>query len=361
MFSIIAYSITSIYVLMILSFAIGWLKTPTFKANKPIENQLISLVVCCKNEAYNLPNLLQSIKKQTSQNFEVIFANDHSIDETGQLLADFCAQFPQAKTFDTIGCGKKNALREAISRTEATIIACTDADCILLPNHLQLIANYFAENNPDLLLGGVKMNYNNTLFQKVQALEFASLIASAAGACGLSHPIMSNGANIAFTKDIWNKYKQQLHDEETSGDDIFLMMAIKQAGGKIDFLKASEAVVETNPQTTLKNFLNQRTRWTSKTKSYTDWETMTVAIIVFMIAVLFLTLFIGGFWQKTLFQTLAITFTTKWMVDTLFLVLFLPFFNQSRLILHTAALSAAYPFYIVFSAIAGIFGKFTWK
>lgn len=361
MFSIIAYSITGIYVLMILSFAIGWVKTPTFHPKKKAENQLLSLIVCCKNEAHNLPNLFQSIEKQTSPNFEVIFANDHSIDETGQLLADFCTRFPHAKTFDTSGRGKKNALREVISRAEAEIIACTDADCILLPNHLQLISDYFAEKKPDLLLGGVKINANNTLFQNLQALEFISLIASTAGACGLGSPIMSNGANIAFTKDIWNKYNPELHDEELSGDDVFLMMAVKKAGGKIDFLKASEAVVGTNPQKTLKNFLNQRARWTSKTKSYTDWQTIFVATLIFTLSILFLALFMGGFWDKTLFITLAIAFVAKWLSDTAFLTLFLPFYNQRRLIPYTLALSVVYPIYIVYSASAGLFGKFRWK
>ena len=361
MFSIIAYSITGIYVLMILAFAIGWVKTPTFHPKKQTENQLLSLIVCCKNEAHNLPNLLQSIEQQTSPNFEVIFANDHSTDETPQLLAAFCAKFPYAKTFDTLGRGKKNALREAISRAEEEIIACTDADCILLPNHLQLIANYFAENNPDLLLGGVKMKSNDTLFQNLQALEFVSLIASTAGACGLSSPIMSNGANIAFSKTIWNKYNHELHYEELSGDDMFLMIAVKKNNGDIAFIKNPDAVVETGPQTTLKKFLNQRMRWTSKTKSYTDWQTIFVATLIFTISILFLALFMGGFWDKTLFYTLAIAFMTKWLADTAFLTLFLPFYNQRRLIPYTLALSVVYPIYIVFSASIGIFGKFSWK
>lgn len=361
MIAIIAYTITGIYILMVILFTIGWLKTPTFKPNKSIENPLVSLVVCCKNEAQNLPYLLQSIEQQTARKFEVIFANDHSTDETPEILTNFCAKNPHAKIIHTTKHGKKNALREAILYANGSIIACTDGDCVLTPNHIQTIANYFAQHNPDLLLGGVKMNYNHTLFQQLQALEFASLIASAAGACGVGSPVMSNGANIAFTKEIWEKYNHELHDEELSGDDMFLMMAVKKSDGHIAFIKNSETVVETNPQTTLNGFLNQRKRWTSKTKSYTDWQTIVVAIVVFMVALLFLILFMGGFWQKSLFYTLAITFAAKWMVDTVFLSTFLPFSNQRRLILHTLVLSVIYPVYIGFSAIAGLLGKFSWK
>lgn len=361
MIAIIAYSITGIYILMVILFTIGWLKTPTFKPNKSIENPLVSLVVCCKNEAQNLPQLLQSIEGQNARNFEVIFANDHSTDETPEILADFCTKNPYAKLIHITKHGKKNALREAILQANGSIIACTDADCVLTPNHLEILANYFAQHQPDLVLGGVKMNYNETIFQKLQALEFASLIASTAGACGLGSPVMSNGANIAFTKTVWEKYNHELHDAELSGDDMFLMMAVKKNGGRIDFIKNTETVVATNPQPTLNAFLNQRKRWSSKTKSYTDWQTIVVAIVVFMMALSFLILFMGGFWQNTLFYSLAITFTAKWIADTVILSCFLPFLKQKQLILHTLGLSVAYPFYIVFSALAGLLGKFSWK
>jgi len=361
MIAIIVYTITGIYLLMVILFTIGWLKTPTFKPNKSLENPLVSLVVCCKNEAQNLPHLLQSIEQQTARKFEVIFANDHSTDETPEILTNFCAKNPHAKLIHTTKHGKKNALREAILHANSDVIVCSDADCVLTPNHLEILANYFAQHNPDLLLGGVKMNYNHTLFQQLQALEFASLIASAAGACGLGSPIMSNGANMAFTKAIWEKYNHELHDEELSGDDMFLMMAVKKNNGHIAFIKNPDAVVETGPQTTLKKFLNQRMRWTSKTKSYTDWQTIFVATLIFTISILFLALFMGGFWDKTLFNTLVIAFVAKWLSDTAFLTLFLPFYNQRRLIPYTLALSVVYPIYIVYSASAGLFGKFRWK
>ena len=139
------------------------------------------------------------------------------------------------------------------------------------------------------------------------------------------------------------------------------MMAVKQSGGHIAFLNSTETIVETNPQTTLSAFLNQRKRWTSKTKSYTDWQTIVVALVVFMVALSFLILFMGGFWQNTLFYSLLIAFMAKWIVDTAFLSCFLPFLNQKQLILHTLSLSVIYPVYIGFSAVAGLLGKFSWK
>jgi len=71
MIAIIAYTITGIYILMVILFTIGWLKTPTFKPNKSIENPLVSLVVCCKNEAQNLPHLYKVLNNKPLANLKL--------------------------------------------------------------------------------------------------------------------------------------------------------------------------------------------------------------------------------------------------------------------------------------------------
>jgi len=42
-------------------------------------------------------------------------------------------------------------------------------------------------------------------FEKIQSLEFMGLIAIGAGAIANHRPIMCNGANLAFQKDIFYK------------------------------------------------------------------------------------------------------------------------------------------------------------
>lgn len=357
---IATYLFVGIYTLMIAAFAIGWLQTPQFDKKMPIKTP-VSLVVCCKNEADNLPRLLDSIAAQTHPAFEVIFANDHSTDHTAKILDEFCKNHHFAHYFETVGNGKKNALREAVSRTQNDIIVCTDADCTLQPAHLQTIADYFDAEKPDLLLGAVRIEAQKSLFSRLQALEFASLIASAAGACALRMPIMCNGANLAFQKRVFTELSEQLCDREISGDDQFLLFAAKRARCRIRFLKAADTIVTTQPQGTLGNFLRQRGRWTSKTKSYTDPQTIAAACIVFATSALILADFIGIFFNRGFLVPLAMAFGLKLATDTAFLTIFMPFTNQQRLLFHTFVLSAIYPIYIVCAVLHGLVGSKQWK
>lgn len=357
---IATYLFVGIYTLMIAAFAIGWLRTPHFDKKMPIKTP-VSLVVCCKNEAENLPRLLASIARQTHADFEVVFANDHSTDGTAKILDEFCQKHAFAHYFETVGDGKKNALREAVGKASHDIVACTDADCTLQPEHLQTIADFFAANDPDLLIGGVRMAHNGTLFQQLQALEFASLAASTAGACGANAPIMCNGANLAFKKQVWQACSDQLHDSTPSGDDLFLLHAVKKMGGKIAFLKSENAVVTTQPQTTLGRFVRQRARWSSKATAYTDLATIAVACVVLGVSLLILADFIGIFWQFATLIPFLVAFGAKFAIDTAFLAVFLPFTQQRRLLLHTPLLSAIYPIYIAYAALRGLTGKVQWK
>lgn len=358
--AITTYCFVALYVLMIAAFAVGWLRLRTFSPKMPMKTP-ISLVVCCKNEAENLPRLLASVAAQTHPAFEVVFANDHSTDQTAKILDEFCQNHPFATYFSTEKTGKKNALREAVERTQHAIVVCTDADCTLQPTHLQTIAAYFDAENPDLLLGGVRIETQKSLFAQLQALEFASLIASTAGACAVRMPIMCNGANLAFKKSVFIELSGQLCDREISGDDQFLLFAAKRARCRIRFLKAADTIVTTQPQATLGNFLRQRGRWTSKAKSYTDCQTIAVACIVFATSMLILADFIGIFFNRGFLVPLAMAFGLKLATDTAFLTIFMPFTNQQRLLFHTFVLSAIYPIYIVCAVLHGLVGSKRWK
>lgn len=357
---ITTYCFVALYVLTIGAFAIGWLRQKPFLPKTPMKPP-VSLVVCCKNEAENLPRLLASVAAQTHPAFEVVFANDHSTDQTAKILDEFCQNHPFATYFSTEKTGKKNALREAVERTQHAIVVCTDADCTLQPTHLQTIAAYFDAENPDLLLGGVRIETQKSLFAQLQALEFASLIASTAGACAVRMPIMCNGANLAFKKSAFIELSGQLCDREISGDDQFLLFAAKRARCRIRFLKAADTIVTTQPQATLGNFLRQRGRWTSKAKSYTDCQTIAVACIVFATSMLILADFIGIFFNRGFLVPLAMAFGLKLATDTAFLTIFMPFTNQQRLLFHTFVLSAIYPIYIVCAVLHGLVGSKRWK
>lgn len=358
---IIPFLLTGAYTALIATYVIGWLRTKPFEQKELTSEKLstLAVIVCCRNEEERLPALLDSLKHQISDADEVIFANDHSTDGTQALLEGFCSNYSNTNTFNTLAEGKKNALQEAIGRTESQLIFCTDADCILPQNYLQLIKNYFYAQPCDLLIGPVKLHFSTPL-TAIQATEFSSLIAATAGAALINKPIMCNGANLTFTRQCWEEAKNHLQQEELSGDDIFLLHHIKKNRGKIGYLKHADAFVSTQAEPSFSSFFNQRKRWTSKSRAYTDRQTIIAAIIVLSMAIGLVV-----YALLAIFCSLWIPFLLmlgiKFIVDTLLLIPFLIFSKQQELILYLIPTALIYPFYIAYTALVGLFGSFKWR
>jgi len=65
------------------------------------ENPLVSIVMAVKDTAPYLRDCLDSIVKQTYQNWELIAVNDHSSDETPQILQEYATKDPRVRYFDS--------------------------------------------------------------------------------------------------------------------------------------------------------------------------------------------------------------------------------------------------------------------
>ncbi len=293
---------------------------------------------------------------------EIILVNDHSTDNSFQLVVDKITGKKNIFLVDAVGNGKKNALAEGIAQSKGELILCTDADCIPHQDWAQTMADFYLANNPDMIIAPVVMAYDHSAFQQMQALEFMSLQAATAGAACAGFPIMCNGANLAFTKNVWEKNNMNLKNDRLSGDDMFLMMSVKKQKGNIAYLKSDKAVVFTTPCRNFSDFLNQRKRWVSKSSSYYDMAVMLTAISVFGItAVLILNLVLAIIVNEAYWFSLLFIFFMKIIVDRVLLFSFAKFIKSAPLLRWMLPLSIVYPFYILITSITGLFGKFEWR
>ena len=72
-------------------------------------NSQFSILISCRNEIDNLPNLLISIENQTYKPDEVIFVDDNSTDETYNVLINYSKKHNYIKVIKNTGKGKKSA------------------------------------------------------------------------------------------------------------------------------------------------------------------------------------------------------------------------------------------------------------
>jgi len=320
-----------------------------------------------RNEEANLPGLLNQLLYQTypSEQFEIFFVNDHSSDHSVDLIEQRKSEFEALKVLHlTSGKeGKKSAISKGIKASAGELIVTLDADCLPRIRWLETIASYYQQYTPQVIIGPVIMNDNKNPLTRFFSLEFSSLLASTAGSAGNKRPIMCNGANLAFESSLLNEIDNIYEAPSASGDDIFLLEASKNAGKKIRFCKSTDACVYTTPPQSIAEFINQRIRWASKSKFYTDKDLKHTAYTVFLFNVLLVCILPGSLFLNSLLPVFFILLFLKILIDSILLLPVLKFFKVHAHLsfMNYMAAQFIYPFYAVFTAIASQFSGYKWK
>ncbi|MBL3655635.1 glycosyltransferase [Fulvivirga sediminis] len=326
-----------------------------------------SVIIPFRNEAKRLQGLLHSFKNlnYNKDHFEIIFINDHSTDSSVSVVADFAkssalnvSQYNLQEEH-----GKKAAIRLGISNSSYDYIITTDADCSFEPGWLQSYAQQYVITGDVLVFGPVTFYNESTFFEKLQTIEFASLIGTGAASLQLKKPNMCNGANFSFKKEAFYQVGGYEGNEQlASGDDEFLMHKIYNFyEGGVSFNKDQDAIVKTLPLRGWREFYHQRKRWASKWKKYTRFSTILTALFVaaanlaVLIGVALVIINFEGY-SWLLFPLLL-----KVFLEGLFIGRVMFFFKKSFNVFHFIVLELSYPVYALFFGIAANFGTYIWK
>jgi biofilm PGA synthesis N-glycosyltransferase PgaC len=336
------------YVLLLLNYYRSLRHVKSFHDWKKHET-LVSVVVACRNEENNLPNLLNCLDLQNyPQNlFEIIIVNDNSTDRTFETVFEFNG-INNLSIIENQGKGKKQALRTGINIARGDLIITTDADCSMGENWIRTIASFYELNLPDMIICPVQLESQRGIFTRFQELEFLSLQGITSG-CALSEKsTMCNGANLAFKREVYLDHSTDLHDEISSGDDIFLLQSIKKKpGSKILWLESADAMVITKPSSTLSSFLKQRSRWISKGKAYSDRDTIILGTATFAAVMLQFLYFAGIIWSSYLIWIFLVIFILKSIPDYLILSNTAIRYNRTNLMIWFSLFELLYPLYVI--------------
>lgn len=355
---VITASLLLAYLFLIFTFQKGWKRIPSPDSTPTNTNRCrISVVICCKNEAHHLPHLIAALKNQRFKHFELVWVNDHSDDATQQIMESSLPFFEQVQIINPQAKGKKQALKAGVLSSTGNLIITTDADCVPGENWLATIAAFQDKESADLIIAPVKLSDGNKLFTRLQQLEFATLVGSGIGAAGANMPILCNAANMAFTKQAWIDSIMDLHKEEVSGDDIFLLLSIKKRKGKIAVLKSHEAMVVTQAMKSLNSFIAQRRRWASKSSKYSDLHLFSTGIVIAGINLLMVFLLVLALFSPLVWYVLMSVFVIKLAADYSFLKLIQPFFLFKLNGLNVLLLSLLYPLYVIVVGLSSVVWK----
>ena len=184
---------TLLYVIINFLLLRGWRGWPLKISKSKIVKRYVSVIITVRNEEKNIVNILGDLERQNYNRFEVIVVNDHSEDKTKELVQNFNSQSKiNVSIFDLSNLSKspkKDAITLGVELSNGDLIVSTDADCRVGENWIASIAGHF-EGELKFLAGPVTFNNQNSIFRKIQTIEFASLIGSGAAALYFKKPIM---------------------------------------------------------------------------------------------------------------------------------------------------------------------------
>lgn len=363
---------TFAYINLIGLFIWGWIKNPS--PTQPITDSyapFVSVVIAIRNEENNVPALLKYLSSQNYRNekFEVILSDDCSDDNSIAIINKYITE-NRLRNFYLLRCpekgktGKKHALIRAIHAARGEIILTSDADCRMNPDWLVTMAKVFQHSEAQMAIGPVMIDVSdNSIFTRLQALEFMSLTGSTGGAAGIGKPIMCNGANLAFKKEAWGICEPATAGKEfPSGDDVFLLHAFSnEFPGKTHYVKQSDAIVYTQASHSIADFFSQRSRWAGKSAGYTDSFTIATGFLVAGLNIGLGFLLLTALIAQQSFLIILLTLLLKMIIDVVLLWLVSEFGKQKHLMKLFPLLSLLYPFYVITTLILAIFTRQRWK
>lgn len=194
-----------------------------------IKNKL-SVIIPARNEAINLPHLLDSLQAQTWKPFEIIVVDDASEDDTKQIAQSYEGVTVIANTSLPPGwTGKNWAVWNGYLHASGELIAFLDADVRLAPRALESLIK--AREKSGGVISVVPFHQAGKLYERLAltvnilaVFVFTSVFESKNPKKGLY------GSCILTTREDYEKVKGHEHIKSEVLDDLNLGAAYRGAG-----------------------------------------------------------------------------------------------------------------------------------
>ena len=363
--------------LIILGFLFwGSLQIPEFFSKENVSEKIkFSIIIPFRNEAENLSELLTSLQKINFPKdcFEVIFVDDESEDDSVEVIRNVISaplsdqpikiQFQIIKNIRKSNSPKKDAISLGVSKAKYDWIVTTDADCKVASNWLQVFHSFIIRKQPYFIAAPVGLANQKSFIEKYQIFDLLSLQTVTMGSFGMNHPLLCNGANLCYKKEVFNSVNgYEGNNHIASGDDIFLLEKIKKKyPNKVQFLKSKEAIVITKTENNWQKLISQRIRWASKTSKQNNWLSKLIGVVVFLCNLLIIVGAVLSFLDTNYLPYFLVFWMLKLIIDFLFIISTASFFSNKISFFQFIISSILYPIITTIVVLGSLFGTYSWK
>ncbi len=292
-----------------------------FKDKLKKENpEPVSVIICAKNERDNLLEFLPLYLNQNYKEFEVIVVNDHSVDDSEDVLKAFALQYKNLKIVnvpdtDRFYGSKKFALTLGIKAAQYDQVLLSDADCYPASNNwIKTMSEYGSKKEIILGFGGYQKRKGllnmlirfETFYTAFQYLSFAKA----------KLPYMGVGRNLAYHKELFFKNKGfASHQHILSGDDDLF---INEVGDRrnTQIVVHSDGHTLSNPKSSFQKWFRQKQRHFTTGKHYKFKHKMMLGILQ-LSQLFFIGLFVVLIIQVRPFHLILGLFVLRYLIQML--------------------------------------------
>ncbi len=361
---ILTFILFILYSLLLLYYRQLWKKVPLYTPQHTATTR-ISVIIPARNEEKNIGTLLSALQQQsyTTSNTEIIVVDDHSTDRTAEIVQSYTTVKLIRLQEEGINSYKKKAIEKGIAAASGELIVTTDADCIPGPDWLSTMAAFKEEKEAVFIAAPVVFSHDQSVLQLFQTLDFLVLQGITAAAVQSRSLSMCNGANMAYSKDAFLSVDGFTGiDQVASGDDMLLMHKISSAfPEKVFYLQSKAAIMNTAPMQSWTAFFNQRIRWASKAKYYSDRRIFAVLLLVYLFNLSIAVSLFAGFLDSRYWLFFAAAWVGKTLVELPFVYGVAGFFGKQSLVSWFFLFQPLHILYTVCSGLLGQFGTYEWK
>lgn len=231
----------------------------------------MSVVVAARDEAENIPQLLQALRRQDHPAYEVVVVDDGSTDGTEDILGDWSRRFDRLRICRTEGVGKKRALTAGIEVARFDLLAFTDADCAPPPGWLSgLAAEHAVSTRPRVLVGYSPFAPSGGFAGRLARYETFVTGFLTAAAAGLDRPYMAVGRNISYPRSVFTDvggFEPIMHSL-SGDDDLFVQEVARRGAADVRVILSPATFVSSAAPSSFGEWIRQKRRHASAGRFY---------------------------------------------------------------------------------------------
>ena len=334
----------------------------------------VTVLIAARNEEKNLDKLLFSLNNQEYPKnlYQIVIVNDRSNDNSKRILDSYTDIISNLKIINIDRCpsiwaGKKWALHNGIRQSKGELILQTDADCFMSKNWIESMVTPFRDASVGFVSSLTPLiNKESNIFNNLFMMDSIAQDMFSGYSIGKGLILSCNARSIAYRKSYFLEMKgyHQIKNIISGDDDLVLHKIVHYIGCRVKFISDKKAMVFSKSPNSLKEFINQRSRYASKGFQYYKLKFISKEmkiILPFLFFINLISFFLIIKFCRTGLPIYLIALLFKIIPDYFMIN---PIYLKNNLKwdwLSFIVLSIIHPIYIILFAIIGPLYKYEWK